>query len=115
MACSNFSKKFKKLFSNVMANQDCTIGLAYRFTPYGPWTEASFNLSTGGFEFEEGFYFDEGFDLNEFSIIEDYVMKKFKVRLIGTNFQAVCFQKNDQSLSCLLSMKATDLRKENAS
>jgi hypothetical protein len=37
-------------------------------------------------------YFDEGFDLNEFSIIEDYVMKKFKVRLVGTNFQAVCFQ-----------------------
>ena len=37
-------------------------------------------------------YFDEGFDLNEFRIIQDYVMKKFKVRLVGTNFQAVCFQ-----------------------
>ncbi len=37
-------------------------------------------------------YFDEGFDLNEFRIIEDYVMKEFKLRLVGTNFQAVCFQ-----------------------
>jgi hypothetical protein len=37
-------------------------------------------------------YFDEGFDLNEFKIIEDFVMKQFEVRLIGTNFQAICFQ-----------------------
>jgi hypothetical protein len=37
-------------------------------------------------------YFDEGFDLNEFKIIEEYVMKRFEVRLVGTNFQAVCFQ-----------------------
>ena len=37
-------------------------------------------------------YFDEGFDLNEFKIIENYVMKKFEVRLVGTNFQAICFQ-----------------------
>lgn len=37
-------------------------------------------------------YFDEGFDLNEFKIIEDFVMKHFEVRLIGTNFQAICFQ-----------------------
>lgn len=45
---SYYVKRFKKFFSSIRATNSCTVTLAYRFLPYGPWTETAYTLEPSG-------------------------------------------------------------------